>query len=459
MRLFRTFNETRRDKLVSEIREMCRSSFPNAPIAEIVQALAESGARRFPPELMLPGELHNNRTTFLIDSVTEYIDRQMTDSCRLIMFSPDFYKLANPDVAGIPVSPWLHYQVFGRMEGRSPHPLISIPRLAYHYPEVTVEMLVDTYLRDSANVSVQASNYVDMSALERVALLRRTTSVCDLSASELHSCVNKAALLIEIENESEAQDLYCSVGFQNLAPTEPQVIAGVPFELKPAHERRAEYESPRESIAIHGLGVEIHGGFRFATDAVVAGTYPAIRTASSGIRGLRPSVRTSAKRLIALGQFASKTDLRHACSGVEHAAIVVCCANASQVDAIGSIPEFAEIRTVERAEMVTDVTSVVFVEGDVKDYPSRTLRNATDSAVFLSPEYFEQLLKMDAPFAADYMIGSEVHVVVESLGPKVLAKSQDVRSAIVEGNVLQRIGLYFEKDQISIIALEEPVHE
>lgn len=77
------------------------------------------------------------------------------------LFDPTYYRIANPDLAATRVPEWLHYQVFGRIEGRSPHPLLSVSTLADQMPGVPVVDVIDEYLRDSQWWSCAPSPYVD----------------------------------------------------------------------------------------------------------------------------------------------------------------------------------------------------------------------------------------------------------------------------------------------------------
>lgn len=77
------------------------------------------------------------------------------------LFSSSFYMASNPDLAGLRASPWLHYQVFGRAEGRTPHPLIDTARLAASMPGVRKGELVDEYFADPSRWLIDPSVYVD----------------------------------------------------------------------------------------------------------------------------------------------------------------------------------------------------------------------------------------------------------------------------------------------------------
>jgi hypothetical protein len=80
------------------------------------------------------------------------------------LFSEPFYLVSNPDLADLGISPWLHYQVFGRVEGRTPHPLIDIGRLAVSMPGVRRSELVDEYFADPTRWLIDPSSYVDTQA-------------------------------------------------------------------------------------------------------------------------------------------------------------------------------------------------------------------------------------------------------------------------------------------------------
>lgn len=78
------------------------------------------------------------------------------------LFSGAFYRATNPDLANVRVAPWLHYQVFGRLEGRTPHPLFDPRRLAAALPEVRLADVIDEYLLDPRYWLEETSNYTDL---------------------------------------------------------------------------------------------------------------------------------------------------------------------------------------------------------------------------------------------------------------------------------------------------------
>ncbi|AYF98346.1 glycosyltransferase [Protaetiibacter intestinalis] len=77
------------------------------------------------------------------------------------LFSASFYRATNPDIASAGIDPWLHYQVFGRAEGRSPHPFIDVSRLAGQLPDTLTAVVVDAYLMRREHWLLSPSPYIE----------------------------------------------------------------------------------------------------------------------------------------------------------------------------------------------------------------------------------------------------------------------------------------------------------
>jgi hypothetical protein len=77
------------------------------------------------------------------------------------LFSSDYYRLANPDLADAGVSLWSHYQVFGRNEERAPHPLIDLHFLVAGLGDIGFAEAIDWYLADPGLWATDPGPYVD----------------------------------------------------------------------------------------------------------------------------------------------------------------------------------------------------------------------------------------------------------------------------------------------------------
>lgn len=77
------------------------------------------------------------------------------------LFSPGYYVVANPDIAATGVPAWLHYQVFGRLEGRAPHPFVQIARLRDAMPDALPGDELDSYLADRSAWFIEPGPYTD----------------------------------------------------------------------------------------------------------------------------------------------------------------------------------------------------------------------------------------------------------------------------------------------------------
>lgn len=147
---------------LSELRAELRRSYPLLNPWRLTRIARKYRMRRFPPGLLVDG------STRLGGAAERALCRVLLSSVSNRPFDPHplmhsgFYRAANPDLAGSRVPPWLHYQVFGRDEGRSPHPFINVESLQLKVPSVPLGSLVDEYLGDPNNWVVEPSPYVDV---------------------------------------------------------------------------------------------------------------------------------------------------------------------------------------------------------------------------------------------------------------------------------------------------------
>lgn len=77
------------------------------------------------------------------------------------LFSPGYYLAAHPDVAAAGVPAWLHYQVFGRVEGRTPHPFVDIALLREALPDTAPGEELDRYLGDRSTWFAEPGPYTE----------------------------------------------------------------------------------------------------------------------------------------------------------------------------------------------------------------------------------------------------------------------------------------------------------
>ncbi len=77
------------------------------------------------------------------------------------LFSPGYYLAAHPDIATAGAPAWLHYQVFGRAEGRSPHPFIDVAWLRDALPDAPFGGEVDRYLSDRSAWFIEPGPYTE----------------------------------------------------------------------------------------------------------------------------------------------------------------------------------------------------------------------------------------------------------------------------------------------------------
>lgn len=144
-----------------EIRAELAAAYPRVRVSRIRKLVRKFGLKTLPAGMLL----QNSR---LAGSLFRMFLAQFPGGTRAVKWHPLFdessYRLLNPDVAAIRVSPWLHFQVFGRAEGRSPHPFIDVDFLSASMPSVLRGEVIDHYLSLPEFWMLDPSPYVDVQA-------------------------------------------------------------------------------------------------------------------------------------------------------------------------------------------------------------------------------------------------------------------------------------------------------
>lgn len=115
----------------------------------------------FPPGFFVSGSFFNFGHKNACLSLWRRLRNRKSETDTADIFSGDFYLACNRDVEQAGWNPWLHYQMLGRFEGRSPHPLIN-PRFLANELKVGISDAVDLYLSNEKNWFVAPSEYVDV---------------------------------------------------------------------------------------------------------------------------------------------------------------------------------------------------------------------------------------------------------------------------------------------------------
>jgi hypothetical protein len=144
------------------LRQELTDSYPKVRVDALFEVLAECELTDFPEGFLLTARAGDTTESGARALLSQAADG--TIARRLLwhpLFSSQFYDGANPDVAAAGVSPWLHYQVHGRAEGRSPHPLIDADYLAMSIPGIPRSEVIDEYLTSPKLWVFDPSPYVD----------------------------------------------------------------------------------------------------------------------------------------------------------------------------------------------------------------------------------------------------------------------------------------------------------
>lgn len=144
------------------IRAELAESYPRVRPLRVLSILRRSGLRRFPAGLLLdaPPSSPSPSGAFamLFRAGRPRLARGLA---RHPLFSSEFYRAVNPDIVASGADPWLHFQVFGRTEGRVPHPLIDLDFLSQAMPATIRAELLDRYLADPALWTSEPGPYVE----------------------------------------------------------------------------------------------------------------------------------------------------------------------------------------------------------------------------------------------------------------------------------------------------------
>lgn len=146
-----------------QLRAELAASYPVVRPRALVRIARRLGRSVFPPGFFVSGSLEDRSRSgplAKLRSANTHQDGTATDWHPL--FSSSFYLLVNPDVALAGASPWLHYQAFGRIEGRSPHPLLDPHLIGEATPLYRSEQAIDEYLANRDTWFANPSPYVDI---------------------------------------------------------------------------------------------------------------------------------------------------------------------------------------------------------------------------------------------------------------------------------------------------------
>lgn len=154
--------EVAADRCVKSVRHYLAKSYPEPDPAKILQIIARSGVDRIPLQLLIGGVLGDRTSSgaahFLGLAIRE---DPLGWGDPHPLFSSSFYALRNSDVASAKVSPWVHYQVFGYREARTPHPLLDADFMHQWIPRSSPSTVVDTYLGSPAQWTIETSPFVN----------------------------------------------------------------------------------------------------------------------------------------------------------------------------------------------------------------------------------------------------------------------------------------------------------
>ncbi len=146
---------------VRDVRAHLRRTNPSIDHQAIGRILASHGLRHYPDALMLEEPDGAIPRRQLIPRRRKRAGQKRQKAEPLPYFSEAFYRLAHDDLRDLEIPMVLHWQIHGRIEGRSPHPFIDIDWLSEQMPDVLPCDVVDLYLTDKTRWLVSPSPYIE----------------------------------------------------------------------------------------------------------------------------------------------------------------------------------------------------------------------------------------------------------------------------------------------------------
>jgi hypothetical protein len=153
-------------RAVRGVRAHLRRTYPEFDHAAVHRILEEHDIRRYPDALMMrePKAISASRRSLWGRHRPSQPPPRSRKVRPLRLFSESYYRLANPDLRDSDLPLVLHWQVHGRLEGRSPHPFIDVGWLSSQIPNALPGEVVDVYLTDRTKWIASPSPYVETEA-------------------------------------------------------------------------------------------------------------------------------------------------------------------------------------------------------------------------------------------------------------------------------------------------------
>ena len=165
MRVSAETSTARTLQAVREVRAHMTATFPLVDHVAVHRILAAHDIRKYPDALMLvqPAGIEVTRSAFWRRQPAQPSPPPRKPRA-LPFFSGPYYRLANDDLRGLDIPMVLHWQIHGRLEGRSPHPFIDVGWLSDQLPGALPGEVVDVYLTDRTQWLLSPSPYVETEA-------------------------------------------------------------------------------------------------------------------------------------------------------------------------------------------------------------------------------------------------------------------------------------------------------
>jgi hypothetical protein len=207
---------SRERECLRALRAELSASYPRIRSQRLIRIARKAGFAKFPAGFLIDGSLTGFGTSGALATLRAAQRTRSGETADLHpLFSQAHYLLTNPDVAGAGVAPWLHYQVYGRAEGRSPHPLVDTGFLSAWLADTPRQDVFDHYLADPALWVADPGPYIDCRKFMLYGNWDETTNpLLQIARSQISShWVHRRLMLVDAASPVDEVARLTGIGF------------------------------------------------------------------------------------------------------------------------------------------------------------------------------------------------------------------------------------------------------
>ena len=326
------------------IRAELTATYPRVRPVSVLRILRRHGLSRFPAGLLLDAPVRSLGPRGALALLFRAGHPRLAQGVHWHpLFSAAFYGGVNPDVVAAGADPWLHYQVYGRTEGRSPHPLIDLDYLSAGVPGTLRAELVDAYLGDPALWRTDPGPYVECVRFLLAGPWDGTTHpLVQIARDHLTSpWVHQRLMLVDAQAPGTRRALVIAAAVL-LTRNASAGMAALQLWSPPTVPR---VEGAREYTVVPGMFVGASGGTIVAAGSDDMSADSSVLRAGEGFASLRRGAHHTASTLVVItGQLDDESLHR---VGDHAGSVVVAPFSAAQYEALGALATDGRVRLLE----------------------------------------------------------------------------------------------------------------